>query len=171
MIFKVHADLVKETVGRKFRSVAVGGTFDEFHKGHRALIRKAFEVGQQVLIGLCTDEFARKLWKDHDISAYGKRLEELRKFLGDQGVLNRAKITPLADPYGVTLSRGCVEAIVVSRETERVAREINILRERKGLLPLEVIVIDMVPAENHVPITTTRVLRGEIDREGHLLRK
>ncbi|MDH5794474.1 MAG: pantetheine-phosphate adenylyltransferase [Candidatus Bathyarchaeota archaeon] len=156
---------------RKFRSVAVGGTFDEFHKGHRALIMKALEVGERVLIGLCTDEFARNLWKQHDITAYETRLGELMEFLGEQGVLNRAKIMPLDDPYGVTLSRGCVKAIVVSRETEPVAREINVKRERKGLPPLEVIVIEMVPAENHVPVSTTRILDGEIDREGRLLGK
>ncbi|RLI21218.1 phosphopantetheine adenylyltransferase, partial [Candidatus Bathyarchaeota archaeon] len=34
---------------RKFKAVAVGGTFDEFHRGHRALLSKAFEVGERVL--------------------------------------------------------------------------------------------------------------------------
>lgn len=168
LIFKVRADLAK-IVEREFSSVAVGGTFDEFHKGHRALIRKAFDVGGRVLIGLCTDEFAVKIWKHHHISAYERRLEELREFLAKEGVLNRAEIIPLDDPYGVTLSRGCVEAIVVSRETEPVAREINVLRKRRGLPPLEVIVIQMVPAENHVAISTTRIRRGEIDKEGHML--
>ncbi|RLI19385.1 phosphopantetheine adenylyltransferase, partial [Candidatus Bathyarchaeota archaeon] len=32
------------------------------------------------------------------------------------------------------------------------------------------VVIDMVPAENHIPISTTRIRRGEIDREGNLLK-
>jgi len=156
---------------KQFKTVAVGGTFDEFHKGHRTLLMKAFEVGSHVLIGLCTDEFARKLWKPHEVVTYEERLEELKEFLRKQGVLDRAEITPLSDPYGVTLSEGCVEAIVVSKETEPRAHEINEKRKAMGLPPLHVIVIEMVPAENHVSISTTRVRWGEIDREGHLLRR
>ncbi|MEM2081946.1 MAG: adenylyltransferase/cytidyltransferase family protein, partial [Candidatus Bathyarchaeia archaeon] len=37
---------------KRFRKVAVGGTFDELHKGHKALLMKAFEIGTRVLIGL-----------------------------------------------------------------------------------------------------------------------
>ncbi len=155
---------------KKFNAVAVGGTFDEFHKGHRALLMKAFEVGNNVLIGLCTDEFAKKLWKPHKVAPYEERLEELKEFLRKQGVLDRAEITPLNDPYGVTLSKGCIEAIVVSRETEPRAHEINAKRKAMGLPLLHIIVIEMVPAENHVSISTTRIRWREIDREGHLLR-
>jgi len=155
----------------KFKTVAVGGTFDEFHKGHRALLKKAFEVGARVLIGLCTDEFAKKLWKPHEVAPYEERLEELKKILRKQRVLHRAEITPLNDPYGITLLKGCVEAIVVSRETEPRAHEINEKRKTVGLSPLHVVVIEMVPAENHVSISTTRIRWGEIDREGHLLRR
>ena len=50
-------------VKTKFETVVVGGTFDEFHKGHRVLLTKAFEIGKRVLIGLCTDEFVKKLRK------------------------------------------------------------------------------------------------------------
>jgi pantetheine-phosphate adenylyltransferase len=155
----------------KFKTVAVGGTFDEFHKGHRALLKKAFEVGTRVLIGLCTDEFAKKLWKPHKVASYEERLEELEKILRKQGVLHRAEITPLNDPYGITLSKGCVDAIVVSRETEPRAHEINDKRKAMGLPFLHVVVIEMVPAENHVSISTTRIRWGEIDREGYLVRR
>jgi len=154
---------------RKFQTVAIGGTFDELHKGHRALLLKAFEVGNRVLIGLCTDDLAKKLWKPHKVATYEERLKELKEFLRREGLLDRAEIMPLNDPYGVTLSRGCVEAIVVSRETEARAHEINEKREARGLPPLHVVVIEMVPAQNHVSISTTRIRRGEIDREGRLL--
>lgn len=160
----------ERVVKKRFEAVAVGGTFDEFHKGHRALLLKAFEVGNRVLIGLCTDDLAMKLWKPHKVATYEKRLEELKDFLRRKGLLDRAEIMPLNDPYGVTLSSGCVEAIVVSRETEPRAHEINEKRRAKGLSPLGVAVIEMVPAENHVSISTTRIRRREIDREGRLLR-
>jgi pantetheine-phosphate adenylyltransferase len=156
---------------KKFKAVAVGGTFDEFHKGHRALLLKAFEIGEQVLIGLCTDEFVKKLRKPHVTALYEQRLEDLKRFLSELGLLERAKIIPLNDVYGVTLSKGCAEALVVSRETESTANKINEKRKELGLPPLSVIVIEMVPAENHKPISTTRIRRGEIDREGRLIKK
>ena len=155
---------------KQFETVAVGGTFDEFHRGHRALLMKAFEVGERVLIGLSSDEFARELRKPHEVASYEERLSDLKRFLKRLGLLDRAEIVPLHDPYGVTLSEGCVEAIVVSRETELTAHEINEKRRAKGLQPLSVVVINMVPAENHTPISTTRIREGEIDREGHLLK-
>ncbi len=156
---------------RKFKTVGLGGTFDQLHKGHRALLMKAFELGDLVLIGLCTDLFARKLRKIHGIATYEDRMRELNCFLRKMGFLRRAKIIPIDDAFGPAASSKEQEAIVVSSETEAVAHKINRVRKQNGLPPLEVIVIDMVPAENHVPITTTRVLRGEIDREGHLLGK
>jgi cytidyltransferase-like protein len=159
-------------LGRKFRTVAVGGTFDELHKGHRILLIKAFEVGEKVLIGLSSDEFAEKLTrqKNHAIACYEKRLAELREFLRQNGFLEHAEIMPLDDAYGVTLSKGVLDALVVSQETEYMAQEINKKREKKGLEPLKIIVVEMVPAENHVPISSTRIRCGEIDREGHLLK-
>lgn len=161
---------MKKSVKKKFDMVAVGGTFDEFHKGHRALLIKAFEVGNHVLVGLCADEFARELRKPHEVATYEERLKELKEFLKKLGVLSRAEIIPLHDPYGPTLSSTRLDAIVVSRETEPRAHEINRKRAAKGLPPLDIVVIDMVPAENHVSISTTRVRLKEIDREGRLLK-
>ena len=155
---------------RKFKTVAVGGTFDEFHKGHRALLMKAFELGEQILIGLSSDEFAKKLNKPHTTASYKQRLEELEAFLHEHGFLERTRIIPLNDVYGVTLSKGCVEALVVSKETETTALKINKKRKEIGLPPLHIVVIDMIPSENHVSISTTRIRQGEIDREGCLLK-
>jgi pantetheine-phosphate adenylyltransferase len=161
---------VTEALRKRLKTAAVGGTFDEFHKGHRALLMKAFEVGDCVLIGLSTDEFAEKLRKPHEIANYEERLKELKAFLEKNGFLDRAEILPLNDPYGPTISRSRLDALVVSRETEPRAHEINERRQAKGLPPLAIIVIDMVPAENHFSISTTRIRYREIDREGRLLK-
>ena len=154
---------------KKFKTVAVGGTFDEFHRGHRALILKAFDVGDRVLIGLSTDKFAKKLRKNHNIEPYEERLRDLAVFLETKGLWRRAEILPLEDPYGVTVTNSEIEALVVSRETEPQAHRINEIRTKRGLRPLEAVVIEMVPAEDHVTISSTRIRIGEIDREGRLV--
>ena len=157
-------------MNKKFNIVGLGGTFDELHKGHRALLSKAFAVGAHVQIGLCTDEFAKKISKNHEIAPYEERLKELKNFLQGKVYLDRAEIIPLTNSYGPAITDSRIEAIVVSRETEPAAHAINVKRQEKGMPTLKVIVIDMILAENHSYISTTRIRRGEIDREGRLLK-
>ena len=157
---------------KKFRTVGVGGTFDELHKGHRTLLIKAFDIGEHVLIGVSSDEFVERMHKPHATASYEQRTSELRNFLRERGILQRAEIIPINDAYGgVLLSRHLIEALVVSKETEPTALKVNEKRKEMGIDPLELIVMDVVPSENHRVISTTRIHRGEIDREGHLLKK
>jgi len=154
---------------KKFKIVAVGGTFDLFHSGHHALLIKAFEVGNHILIGLCSDDFLKKMRKPHRIASYASRLEELKNLLRKNGVLERAEIIPLNDAYGITLSDKRIDAIVVSEETEPRARQINEKRKSMGMSPLQIITVKMILSEDHYPISSTRIWFEEIDREGHLL--
>ena len=156
---------------KKFRKVAVGGTFDEFHRGHRVLLTKAFEIGERVAIGLCSDKFVVKMGKPHVTAPYAERLKELEAFLKDLGVSGRVEFVPLDDPFGTTLSGSCIEALVVSEETKSVALEINKKRREARLPQLGVVTVVMVPSENCAPISTTRIRRGEMDREGRLLKQ
>jgi pantetheine-phosphate adenylyltransferase len=153
----------------RFETVAVGGTFDLFHRGHRALLMKAFEVGSHVLVGLCSDGFLKKLRKPHKVASYAQRLEELKTFLREKGFLERAEIVPLDDAYGITLSDKRIDAIVVSEETEPRAHKINEKRKSIGMPPLPIVIVKMVPSEDHYPISSTRIWFEEIDREGNLL--
>jgi len=154
---------------KRFETVAVGGTFDLFHNGHLALLRKAFEVGKYVLVGLCSDEFVQKTHKPHNIASYAQRLEALTEFLKTNRFLERAEIIPLFDAYGLTLSDKRIEAIVVSEETEPQAKKINKKRKSMGLPALPVVIVSMVLSEDDYPISSTRIWFEEIDRQGRLL--
>lgn len=155
---------------KKFQKVAVGGTFDELHRGHKALLDKAFEVGDKVVIGLSSDEFVSKMGKPHETASYNERHRELESYLKELGWFERAEIVPLNDPFGLTISGKSLEALVVSKETQKTAEKINEKRQSAGLSPLEIITVNMIPAENSTPISTTRIRSGEIDRNGHLLK-
>ncbi len=154
-----------------FRKVAVGGTFDELHRGHRVLLLKAFEIGEHVLIGLCSDEFVRKLGKPHATASYQERLEDLKNFLDNLGLTERSEIIPLSDQFGPTVTDKCIQAVVVSDETKSTADQINEQRAKKCLNSLTIVTIHMVPSEDYTPISTTRIRKGEIDREGRLTKR
>ena len=155
---------------KKYKKVAVGGTFDQLHKGHIALICKAFEVGQYVVIGLTSDAFVAKLGKPHVTASYEERRRELEAFLWQTGLVSRSQIVPLDDALGRTMSAEGIEALVVSKETEKTAEAINVKRVKAGMSPLKIVTVRMVQAYNKMPISTTRIRSGEIDRDGRILK-
>jgi len=155
---------------KKYNKVVVGGTFDELHRGHKALLSEAFEVGKEVIIGLSSDEFVAKMGKPHITASYAERFRMLEEYLDQCCLTGRAEIVPLNDPYGLTVSGKGIQAIVVSKETAQAAKKINEIRTEAGLSPLIVVAVNMVPAENCIPISTTRIRKGEIDRNGHILK-
>jgi cytidyltransferase-like protein len=154
---------------KSYRRVAVGGTFDELHRGHRALLSKAFEVGEKVVIGLTSDEFVATMNKPHKTSSYDERKKELKAYLSQQGHAGRTEIIMLKDPSGSTISDADFDALIVSQETMKTAKKINIDRKEKGLKSLKIIAVNMVAAENNRPISSTRIRSGEIDRNGRLI--
>ncbi len=153
---------------RPFPLVAVGGTFDVLHRGHKILLRTAFRAGDKVLIGLSRNGFVQSLRKDHPVDLYPTRKRELVAFLRKERLLDRADIIPLDDAYGPTVNDSTINALVVSRMTKKMAERINMIRRRRGLKPLPVLTIQMVLAEDFEPISSTRIRSGEIDREGYL---
>jgi pantetheine-phosphate adenylyltransferase len=155
---------------KKYKKVAVGGTFDELHRGHKALLDMAFKVGEKVVIGLSSDIFVSKMGKPHKTAPYDERRKELLVFLADSGLTKRAEIVTLDNPFGRTMASEGLEALVVSKETQKTAEKINEKRQKAGLPPLEIVAVNMVPAENDTPISTTRIRSGEIDRNGHMLK-
>jgi pantetheine-phosphate adenylyltransferase len=156
---------------KKLKKAAVGGTFDELHRGHKTLIGKAFEVADRVVIGLSSDTFVVKMGKPHLTASYWERKEELENYLDTSGLAGRYEIVPLDDALGRTMvAADGLEALVVSQETEHTAQAINIKRKKASISPLKIFTVDMVPAENKTPISTTRIRNGEIDRNGHVLK-
>lgn len=150
---------------KKYRKVAVGGTFDKFHEGHRLLIKKAFQIADNVLIGVTSDEFGGV---KGEIEPCNIRMSNLNQLL--EGRSNYT-VSRLDDPYGVTIDDESVDAIVVSPETEPTAFKINHIRRENGMKPIDIITISMVLADDGKPISSTRIRRGEIDQVGTLIKK
>ena len=153
----------------KFKRVVVGGTFDCLHDGHVAFLTKAFEIGDRVLIGICSDEMQGLLQKDSaGILPLGVRMRVIKKFLRVRGWLKRAELVTISDPMGPAVEEAGLEAIVVSPETRKRAEEINGIRRSRGLAPLQIVEIPFTLAEDGKPISSIRIRYGEIDPHGKL---
>ena len=148
---------------KKYFKVAVGGTFDKFHDGHKKLLSTAFELGNHVEIGVTSDAFGGL---KGDIDSCEERMTNLKSFFSGKSNFN---VVPLEDPFGTTIYEADFDTIVVSEETEPNAIKINEIRASKDMKPLDIVVVSFVLAEDGNPISSTRIRRGEINKNGLII--
>jgi inosine/xanthosine triphosphatase len=139
----------------------LGGTFNVIHDGHKALMQRAFELSDDVLIGLTTDQFASVGRKR--VNPYYLRMKALVLYM--ESIKRHADVVPISDMYGslLTLEKGF---LVVSRETEENAAEINKKRIEAGLEPMIVSVIEMVKGRSGAELHASGIISGECSRTG-----
>ena len=152
----------------KFSLVAMGGTFDIIHRGHITLLSNAFEISDKVIIGLTSDEFAKKRGKTL-INNYDTRLANLTETIFKEFPNSSFQISKLDNDFGPAVLEPEVQALVVSDETSSQGDVLNNLRAKKNLSPVEVVTVPMHLAKDGSRISTTRIKNSEIDSEGNLL--
>jgi len=149
--------------------VALGGTFDPIHDGHRALFERAFELGD-VTVGLTSDELAPKTRReDREVRSFDRRKRDLEAELGEYAETydREYDVRELDEPTGIA-SEEQFDVLVVSPETETGGKRINEIRREQGHDELDIEVVDHVYAEDGDVISSTRIVRGEIDEHGTL---
>ncbi|HUV80298.1 MAG TPA: phosphopantetheine adenylyltransferase [Candidatus Bathyarchaeia archaeon] len=148
--------------------VAIGGTFDPLHDGHKKLLRTVFELseGGEIVIGVTSDTMAHAS-RSREVLPYSARTENIRRYMFKEYGVN-VRTVELNDRYGVTLDED-FDYIVISPETYNVALKINELRKERGKKLIKIVKVEHMKAANGKIISSTRIKAGEIDEHGSLL--
>jgi pantetheine-phosphate adenylyltransferase len=134
------------------------------------LLSESFRIGQEVIVGLTSDEFVKKFKVNIEIKHnYTRRLENLNKIILKNFPGRTYKIVRLNDEFGPIIQSDRIKAIVVSEETFVKIPQINKIRFFRKMKPLKVLVIRMVNSEDGKPLSSTRIRNGEIDECGNIL--
>jgi pantetheine-phosphate adenylyltransferase len=152
-----------------YHRVFVAGTFDGLHTGHDAILTAGCEAGDEITIGLTSDVFVRNFKKNIPVAPFEERKKTLEQWLAGHGYGDKAIVVSIDDPYEPAASLTDLDVLVVTSENKSRGEEINRIRKQKGLAPLGLLVVPLVPAEDSKPVSSTRVRGGEIDTTGRLI--
>jgi phosphopantetheine adenylyltransferase len=129
-----------------FEKVAVGGTFDGMHYGHRKLLTLAVSSvnprSGKLMVGVTVDDMLRHKSFNEEIPKIKERIDGVREFIYRlaPGIKNRVKLRAIDDPYGPpgTIDEGKdFDALVLSHETLDNGHKLNEYRQTElGLPPL-----------------------------------
>lgn len=152
-------------------TVAVGGTFDLFHKGHERMIEAAIKSGDAI-VGITSDQLANKS-RDREVNTYERRKKRVEDFCNtcSDKYGNNFIIRKINSPEGGVVYEDNIEEIIVSPEPKTIERvkRINTERDEKGLDPLTINVVGTIRSQDGEKISSTRIYKNEINREGDLL--
>lgn len=151
--------------------VAVAGTFGPIHDGHRALFERALEAGDEgVIVALTSDELASETRREpRPVPTFEERRRRVKEALQQLDEWDRdITIRKLHDRHGIASEDPSIDALVVSPETADEVAAINDRRVQNGLDPIDGIVVPFVRADDGERISSTRMVKGEIDEHGSL---
>jgi len=149
----------------------LGGTFDHLHKGHEALLHAAFAKSEFVLIGLTSDKYANTNHKyKASLETYMERKAALTNFLYANNYLEKAKVEQIQDSVGTATKYNDLKTIFCTSDTTQNAEKVNRWRLMRALPSLRVQEVPLVLAEDGLSISSERIRRGIIDREGKVLK-
>lgn len=130
---------------QEYGTVAVGGTFDHLHDGHKILLSASSFIARDILIVGVTGEklLVHKKYAEF-LQSYNYRVEQVRKFLKLINYEQRVDIYEINDVCGPTASEPDIDALVVSQETISGGKYVNNVRKQKGFKELEIVEVQVI---------------------------
>lgn len=148
----VHHDLTQgvsaEQDENRYQTVAVGGTFDHLHDGHKILLSMAsFLAAKTIIVGITGPKLlVNKKFADF-LEPYNQRKHNVDNFLNVFSGVPAPAYYEINDICGPTGYIKDIDALVVSRESAKGGEFVNKFRQEKHFPPLHIVTINVVGGE------------------------
>ncbi|KAJ1801718.1 hypothetical protein LPJ59_000009 [Coemansia sp. RSA 2399] len=154
--------------------VALGGTFDHLHVGHKILLTAgALAATKRIVCGISAEQLLERKQYKEQLESY--RVRELNVLLFLRKIRKDIifELSPLYDQYGPTATDASIEALVVSHETHPGSNSLNVRRAEHGMPPMQLLPIDLVvtpQADANQPQPDSDDYRASISSENSALK-
>ena len=140
---------------------AVAGTFNILHEGHKALLDRAFQLGDEVYIGITSDRMASSS-RDR-LNTYYIREKAVKEYAASKK--KPFSVFTIDDIYGPDEMMDHVDVLVVSEETLANGKEVVRKASEKGK-KMELSVVSIVQKSDGGKLSSTDIMNGSCSRNG-----
>ncbi|ORZ00508.1 hypothetical protein BCR43DRAFT_408388, partial [Syncephalastrum racemosum] len=139
----------EEHTPAQFARVAVGGTFDHIHGGHKILLTMtALLASESIVVGVTDDSMlTTKKYREY-IAPTEKRIQAVEAYIDTVRRGITSQVVPISDPFGPTITDPSIQALVCSRETLKGGDAVNTERAKRDFAPLDLRIIDVISSNS-----------------------
>lgn len=148
----------------KYESVAVGGTFDHLHWGHKLLLSMtAYTASKKVVVGVTGSELLVNKKYAEALDTYDARVKNVCEFINYLRPGLPVEVYELTDMYGPTATVRELNALVVSLETKDGGGMVNEKRKELGFPPLDIIEVGLISSKISDKLSSTELRKEDLE--------
>lgn len=152
-----------------YQKVAVGGTWDHLHWGHKLMLTLAtYTAKSTVVVGVTDAKLLTNKKHAEALEDYNSRAENVVKFIRYLKPDIRVEVYSMDDIYGPTITLEGIEALVVSAETSQGGLQVNKKRKEMNWPALEILEAGLIPGHGETKLSSTDLRKEQLEKQGRL---